>query len=180
MFQFRRFPPYSYVFTVRYLLMTACGLPHSDVCGSILVCSSPQLFAAYHVLLRLLVPRHSPCALCSLTVPVSLYRFSLEDPLHQQDLFSALIVVSHNFLCFFDILLRSFFFEFVQFSRCILVGLNGLEPATSRLSGARSNHLSYRPTIYKRSISPRGSCALVEMMRLELTTPCLQSRCSPS
>jgi hypothetical protein len=26
------------------------------------------------------------------------------------------------------------------------VGLSGLEPLTSRLSGARSNHLSYRPT----------------------------------
>ena len=29
------------------------GLPHSDTCGSIRVCRSPQLFAAYHVLLRL-------------------------------------------------------------------------------------------------------------------------------
>ena len=27
-----------------------------------------------------------------------------------------------------------------------MVGLNGLEPSTSRLSGVRSNHLSYRPT----------------------------------
>ena len=26
-----------------------------------------------------------------------------------------------------------------------LVGLDGLEPSTSRLSGARSSHLSYRP-----------------------------------
>ena len=29
------------------------GLPHSDICGSIRVCRSPQLFAAYHVLRRL-------------------------------------------------------------------------------------------------------------------------------
>ena len=29
----------------------------------------------------------------------------------------------------------------------ILVGLSGLEPPTSRLSGERSNHLSYRPSI---------------------------------
>ena len=28
-----------------------------------------------------------------------------------------------------------------------MVGLGGLEPPTSRLSGVRSNHLSYKPTI---------------------------------
>ena len=44
------------------------GFPHSDICGSRLICSSPQLFAAYHVFLRLLVPRHPPCALISLTI----------------------------------------------------------------------------------------------------------------
>ena len=32
-----------------------------------LICSSPRLIAACHVLHRLLMPRHSPCALCSLT-----------------------------------------------------------------------------------------------------------------
>ena len=32
------------------------------------ICFSPQLFAAYHVLHRLLVPRHSPYALSSLTL----------------------------------------------------------------------------------------------------------------
>ena len=43
------------------------GFPHSDICGSMDICSSPQLFAAYHVFLRLSVPRHPPCALISLT-----------------------------------------------------------------------------------------------------------------
>ena len=45
----------------------SCGFPHSDICGSVDICSSPQLFAAYHVFLRLLVPRHPPCALSCLT-----------------------------------------------------------------------------------------------------------------
>ena len=40
--------------------------PHSEICGSMLICSSPQLIAACHVFLRLLMPRHSPCALVCL------------------------------------------------------------------------------------------------------------------
>ena len=39
------------------------GLPHSEICGSQDICSSPQLIAAYHVLLRLREPRHPPYAL---------------------------------------------------------------------------------------------------------------------
>ena len=46
----------------------SCGFPHSDICGSLCICHSPQLFAAYHVFHRLLVPRHPPCALISLTI----------------------------------------------------------------------------------------------------------------
>ena len=42
------------------------GFPHSDIHGSTLICSSPWLFAACHVLLRLPVPRHSPYALLRL------------------------------------------------------------------------------------------------------------------
>ena len=50
----------------------SCGFPHSDICGSVDICSSPQLFAAYHVFHRLLVPRHPPCALYSLTCRIVL------------------------------------------------------------------------------------------------------------
>ena len=44
------------------------GFPHSDISGSLDICSSPKLFAAYHVFHRLLVPRHPPCALYSITI----------------------------------------------------------------------------------------------------------------
>ena len=43
------------------------GFPHSDICGSMCICHSPQLFAAYHVFRRLIVPRHPPCALLRFT-----------------------------------------------------------------------------------------------------------------
>ena len=43
------------------------GFPHSDIHGSLDICSSPWLFAAYHVFHRLSVPRHPPCALSCLT-----------------------------------------------------------------------------------------------------------------
>ena len=68
---------------------------------------------------------------------------------------------------------------------CRVVGLDGLEPSTSRLSGVRSNHLSYKPFssrsfgIGSRHLSV-SFCRLVEMMGFEPMTPCLQGRCSPS
>ena len=43
------------------------GLPHSDSRSSTLVDSSLRTIVAFHVLLRLLVPRYPPYALCSLT-----------------------------------------------------------------------------------------------------------------
>ena len=45
---------------------SSCVFPHSEICGSKLICSSPQLIAACHVLRRLPMPRHSPYALLRL------------------------------------------------------------------------------------------------------------------
>ena len=78
MFQFRRFPSYTYVFSIWYTNITSYGLLHSDICGSMSVCDSPQLFAAYHVFRRLLMPRHSPCALLSLTLCLNWFSFEFQ------------------------------------------------------------------------------------------------------
>jgi hypothetical protein len=67
MFQFPGFASITYVFSYGYRNVALGGFPHSDITGSSLACSSPMLFAAYHVLRRLLVPRHPPYALLSLT-----------------------------------------------------------------------------------------------------------------
>ena len=76
MFQFGGFPTLNYGFIQRSHGITREGFPHSDICGSQAICASPQLFAAYRVLLRLLMPRHSPCALLSLNFfPSLLHEF---------------------------------------------------------------------------------------------------------
>ena len=46
---------------------TTGGFPHSEIHESMAICASSWLIAAYRVLHRLLVPRHSPYALSSLT-----------------------------------------------------------------------------------------------------------------
>ena len=68
MFQFRAFPSYAYFIQRTIPEYCSGGFPHSEISGSTDICSSPKLIAACHVLLRLLMPRHSPCALISLTI----------------------------------------------------------------------------------------------------------------
>ena len=69
MFQFRRFPAYSYLIHCTLTDSSSAGFPHSDIHGSRPAFGSPWLFVDRYVLLRLPVPRHPPCALLSLTSP---------------------------------------------------------------------------------------------------------------
>ena len=62
-----RVPSVKLCIGLTVLKVLLSGFPHSDIHGSKDICSSPWLFAAYHVLHRLSVPRHPPCALYSLT-----------------------------------------------------------------------------------------------------------------
>jgi hypothetical protein len=59
MFQFSAFASRF----LRMIRLQRTGLPHSDISGSKVICTSPKLFAAYHVLHSLWEPRHPPCAL---------------------------------------------------------------------------------------------------------------------
>jgi hypothetical protein len=170
MFQFRRFPSYYYFIHSMMTEYCSAGFPHSDIHGSKAAFASPWLFADRCVLRRLLVPRHSPCALCSLTI----FQINLVLSTRRK-----LLVFTLKFTMFFRITIR--YHCFVQFSRCVsvprtVVGSSGLEPPTSRLSGVRSNQLSYEPISLRRC----PLLPLVEMNGIEPMTPCLQSRCSPS
>src|SRR6266498_1709950 len=68
MVHFPRFAPTVLFIQTVVHEFCSCGFPHSEICGSKDACSSPQLIAACHVLHRLEVPRHPPCALSSLTI----------------------------------------------------------------------------------------------------------------
>ena len=89
------------------------GFPHSVTRGSMLMCSSPQLFAACHDLLRLLMPRHPPCALFSLTYS----SLALASRIMQTPSGCSIVVFTLNLYfpllpCFNSLL------PIVQFSRC--------------------------------------------------------------
>ena len=172
MFQFRRFPTYAYLIQRRLTEYCSAGFPHSVIPGSTLMCSSPRLIAACHDLLRLLMPRHSPCALFSLTSSALVsarhgQRILVLSELcrHQQkfllgSLFYPISQV-HNLLCplLLALILHSALFSFQGASL----------PASFK---ARSKHPV--PWVL------RSGFDLVEIVGLEPTTPCLQSRCSPS
>ena len=188
------------------------------------------------------MPRHSPCALISLTIlnyallllkalllkKFLLLRFVVNTRL------STFRLSSLKIFCLVVYFLICIYLFSIQFSSCylfnaftLMVGTSGLEPPTSRLSGVRSNRLSYAPimksfhdfktgefclTRSARHFASQNlktlvlwlllqwpsvrlfslclpvftftvcssSLPLVEMRRIELLTPCVQGRCSPS
>ena len=57
-----QFPAFASI--IRWIIsLQDIGLSHSEIRGSKVICTYPQLIAAYHVLHRLREPRHPPCAL---------------------------------------------------------------------------------------------------------------------
>ena len=110
-------------FSVLYLSMNPGEFPHSEISGSMLICSSPKLIAAYHVFHRLPVPRHSPCALVRLTIQTILFREWLVFPLDSLLLPTKIIVTLPFEIAIF--LKRTYynlcFAVIIQFSRYVLV-----------------------------------------------------------
>ena len=160
------------------LEVLSSGFPHSDTRGSADMCSSPRLFAAYRVLLRLPVPRHPPCALLHLTfsnadTSVYLRPLRFRPPAAVSSLYCLLLdLLKHSyvqdfhlkrldcllsFVCAFCVILISkdftSCFQYMRFSRCVS-GIHRIPPSSLRDE--------------------------MEMKGFEPLTPCLQGRCSPN
>ena len=135
MFQFRRFPTHTYVFSMRYTVMSPCRFPHSDSHGSKLICSSPWIFAACRVLLRLPMPRHSPCALFSLNF-MRTQIFNVQSVC----VFTLSIFQLPLARCsFLPYALRIFVFSICFFSFCVLFSFQG---TSGGLKWARTTDLA--------------------------------------
>ena len=125
MFQFRRFPTYCYLIHKRLTEYCSAGFPHSDIHGSMPAFDSPWLFVDRYVLHRLPMPRHSPCALISLTffrimcplVILNSTYCSLSYPLIFSEKFKA------SNICYI-ISLFPFHISCIQFSRYIFLTSN--------------------------------------------------------
>src|SRR6516164_2480949 len=126
--------------------MTPAGFPHSDIPGSKTVCVSPRLIAAYHVLHRLLVPRHPPCTLSSLTgfskvlqlcIPSVSYSIVNERPRREASRAPHGAPVEDGFIAHRCESRLSKYHDRYFVSR-FLVEIAGLEPAASGLQSRRS------------------------------------------
>ena len=204
MFQFPGFASPHYVFMRRYPLKG--GLPHSDIHGSKPARGSPWLFAACHVLHRLLVPRHPPNALLTLEIAGRALRPRpppWAGTIHQMDQPHAGTHSAHN--------------TFTPLNAIAAIAGRPVSPrakpvrhATAARPETHQNLIyTFQRTTAPNRIAPDGTDAdpppaqrrntairirgfpvtsnqrpqasiLVETTGIEPVTPCLQSRCSPS
>ena len=200
MFQFRRFPTYAYLIQRTLTEYCSAGFPHSEIPGSMPMCGSPRLIAACHVLLRLSMPRHSPCALISLTSSKqSPFRsehplgysslHSLASPLPREpacaglrsDRFwfsSRIMQASDSVHCSFVLpFKKSTKFYFVT---SLLLARNFLLAFTVQFSRCKPLILLQDQIEMLGRLPKHFNLFLVEVTGLEPVTPCLQSKCSTS
>jgi hypothetical protein len=139
MFQFPAFAsPHLAVMTS----LQDAGLSHSEIVGSMVICTCPTLIAAYHVLHRLNEPRHPPSALSYFLFDCPPCRYS-----NRQD---GRAHTSAVFLFFRSDLarngLQSCLCQYVKDRRACLskhfVENNGFEPLTPCLQSRCSSQLS--------------------------------------
>ena len=168
----------------------AVGFPHSDIRGSTIARISPRLFAACHVLHRLLVPRHPPNALYCLILAFRhshrsrdgrLFHMQRQTCSDQADVASTFEFSSRHDDQSAPKQTGHPARSLANQSTYPLHNVTQRHP--SRCSRQRINRRSklnkkIRGTQPQRKLS--WPSHLVEADGIEPTTPCLQSRCSPT
>jgi hypothetical protein len=96
------------LFRKKRLHINGARLPHSEISGSEPVCGSPKLIAAYHVLHRLLAPRHPLYALNNL-IPISRNRAFQSNPKVTPDAETVLKQFQQNLPFYISIFLVEYF-----------------------------------------------------------------------
>ena len=114
-----------------------CALISFTICSSRLYLSSltKKLFFSFYLLLNLywfFISTHSPHFAFSALLCYSVFKLPSLYPLKN----------TFQYI-HYQLLINLYTFKFILYS--FWVGTSGLEPPTSRLSGVRSNHLSYAP-----------------------------------
>ncbi len=175
----------------------AGGLPHSDIRGSTIARISPRLFAACHVLHRLLVPRHPPNAL--LTLEIQSRPRHAQDPStppnrgmrkEQPRTGQSALSTQHNQRVHEHLQPRSGpLASHKEKPRLRSDGYDrGSAHAPPEPSSTVKHHARTGPTWSGRQTvlggetrnRPGASSRAMETVGIEPTTPCLQSRCSPA
>ena len=156
----------------RSLDMTPVGLPHSEIPGSKRACRSPRLIAACCVLHRLSVPRHPPSTLSNLTIKcLDLMRSAVESYGFIMHLFiyNPYSIVNERIWSRrpalpFNLIRLKLTAGLAIPLFLVLLRTWGNGPLKTAISAQPSDHRD----------------GLVELIGIEPTTPCLQSRCSPN
>jgi hypothetical protein len=150
----------------------AVGLPHSEIRGSTIARISPQLIAACHVLHRLLVPRHPPNALIRLILLVFVEAPSPRRNNAPQSMCTAKPVSARRQSSNSLSTRRP-----QQHSRATAIDVPSSQCQTSASQRCRAR---LAPNPKPPNGSAKKPAPLVEADGIEPTTPCLQSRCSPT
>ena len=159
------------------------GLLHSEICGSMCTYHSPQLIAVNHVLHRLPMPRHSPCALYSFTICFMFWVLLIVNQI--------LLVVFYPIKFYSIVLTRSILICITFFLFCFQVAFTLKVNFSNYFYNCSNPSLKFwwaqmdsnhRPHAYQACALTTWAMRpfLVEMRRIELLTLCVQGRCSPS
>jgi hypothetical protein len=154
--------------------LTLTGLPHSEISGSKRACRSPKLIAACYVLHRLSVPRHPPSTLSNLTIkcldlmrsavrhlPISMHLFIYNPYSIVNELRIAKIDAERN-------------------HRTPIVLTADTRGFSRSTAACGCSITSEGMVLFRLSNEDDAPSKMVELIGIEPTTLCLQSRCSPS